>query len=417
MLSRRGALLLAAGGLAQLSLPPAGRAATAAGAGEVASAGEVTALLAARADALRGHDAAALAALSTAGGRPAAAELLARLTAVPLAALDYRAPTVTGPDPDGRLTATAELAVRIEGYDDHPALFARRLTLAREGGAWRIDRDDPAAGAVPLWDTGPVEVASGTHCLVLATAGGATGPAALARVADRAVAAVSAVWGTGWAGRLLLELPATEEGFARLLDVPAADWAGMAAVTAAAPGAPLHTPADRVLINPQAYPRLSDLGRQVVTTHEATHVATRADTRPWTPLWLSEGVADWTGYLDTGRTAAQIAPELARDVAAGRLPAALPADADFAAGAPGIAQAYELSWLACDLIARRFGRQRLVALYRAVGAAGADAAPEPRLDRVLRATLGTGLAEFTALWVAETRRQLAGSSPAAPDRP
>ncbi len=297
--------------------------------------------------------------------------------------------------------------MRIEGHDEYPALFARRLALAEEGGAWRIEAEEAAGGAVPLWDLGAVQAAAGAHCLVLATVGGATGAAALAEVADRAAVAVGAVWGDGWAGRLLLELPATEEQFARLLDVPAADWTEMAAVTTAAAGAPWHTPADRVLINPDAYGRLSTLGRQVVTTHEATHVATRADTHPWTPLWLSEGVADWTGYLGTGRTPRQIAPELARDVAAGRLPSTLPADADFAAGAPGIARAYELAWLACDLIARRHGQPKLVAFYRAVGAAGAGAGREQQLDRVLRAELDTGLGEFTGEWVAEAHRLFA----------
>lgn len=374
--------------------------------------GEVAALLAARAGALRTHDAAAL----PVGGATAGAEgsePVARIAAVPLAALEYRTPTRAAPGPDRRPVVDAVLAVRVEGYDDHPALFSRRITLIRGAGPrgarpWRVEREEAAGGAVPLWDLGTVEAAAGTHCLVLGTAGAATAPAALVPVADRAVAAVSAAWGTGWAGRLLLEVPATEDGFARLLDVPPADWAGMAAVTSAAAGAPAGTPADRVLINPEAYQRLSELGRQVVVTHEATHVATRADTRPWTPLWLSEGVADWTAYRETGRTARQIAPELTRDVAAGRLPTALPTAADLAPGAKDIAQAYELSWLACELIARRYGPERLVGLYRAVGAAGAGAAPERRLDLALRATLGTGLADFTALWIAETRRQLAG---------
>ncbi|GAA4996117.1 hypothetical protein GCM10025734_27510 [Kitasatospora paranensis] len=157
-----------------------------------------------------------------------------------------------------------------------------------------------------------------------------------------------------------------------------------------------------MLVNPEAFRGLSDLGRQVVVTHEATHVATRAATHAWTPLWLSEGVADYTGYRTAGRTARQIAPELGRDVAAGRVPTALPADADFAAGSPGIAQAYEQAWLACDLVAREFGPTRLVSLYRAVGASGATG----RLDAVLRAELGMDLAAFTKHWIADTVRQL-----------
>ncbi|MFI6446476.1 hypothetical protein [Kitasatospora sp. NPDC050543] len=407
MLSRRAALLLAAGGLAQLSVPGAAAPTAARRASATGPGPGLTELLDARAKALLGRDAAALAATATAGAAGAQQELRERLAAVPLAGLEYLAPVPAGL-PGAGPEVTAELAVRIEGYDGQPARYSRRLALARVGGRWLVEREEPAGGPAALWDLGVVRAAAGAHCLVLGLDGAATGPAEVAAVAGTVVPAVTAVWGTGWAGRLLLELPATEDQFARLLDVRAADYTDMAAVTSSAPGAPDQAPADRVMINPDAYRRLSAFGRQVVLTHEATHVATRADTRAWTPLWLSEGVADWTGYLDTGRTARQIAPELAADVAAGRLPTALPADADFTAGAAGISQAYELSWLACDLLARRYGRQKLVALYRAVGAAGAGAGRGRQLDQVLRSELGTGLGEFTTLWIDEARRLFGG---------
>ncbi|MGW6914020.1 hypothetical protein ACWGB8_09390 [Kitasatospora sp. NPDC054939] len=329
------------------------------------------------------------------------------LAAAPPAELGYRTP-VPGPSAGpGRLSVTAELAARVAGYDAYPVVHRRRLELVHDGpgGGWRVAHEEGAGGGAPLWDFGPLRAAQGRHCLVLGLADGPD-PAGPAAVADRAVPAVNALWGTAWAGRLLLELPATGDQFARLLDVRPADWADMAAVTTAAPGAPHTAPADRIVVNPEAYERLSAFGRQVVLTHEAVHVATRADTRPWTPLWLSEGVADWTGYRDSGRTARQIAPELARDVAEGRVPTELPADAAFTAGSGGIAQAYEQSWLACDLIARRHGPERLVALYRAVGAAGPGIGREQLLDRVLRAELGLGLGEFTAHWVGTMLAQL-----------
>ncbi|MER7706179.1 hypothetical protein ABTX81_25205 [Kitasatospora sp. NPDC097605] len=314
-------------------------------------------------------------------------------------------------DPAGRCAATAELTVEVTGYDRRPVVHPRRLALARSAAGWRVDREEGAGGPPPLWDLGTVRAAAGARCLVLGVVAGEAGdageageaPAGLAAVGDRAVAAVEALWGTAWAGRLLLELPATGEQFTRLLAEERPGWSGMAAVTVAAPGAPLNAPADRILVNPETYPGLSDFGRQVVVTHEAVHVATRADTRAWTPLWLSEGAADWTGYRDAGRPARRIAPELARDVAAGRLPAALPEDAAFAAGGDGLAQVYEQAWLACDLIARRYGPQRLVDLYRAVGAAGPGADRQAWLDGLLSDRLGLGLAEFTRLWLAEVR--------------
>ncbi|MFE2105402.1 hypothetical protein ACFXAF_05945 [Kitasatospora sp. NPDC059463] len=312
-------------------------------------------------------------------------------------------------DRAGRCAATAELTVEVTGYDRQPVVHPRRLALARSAAGWRVEREEGAGGPPPLWDLGAVRAEAGARCLVLGVdAGGAPAsagpaPAGLAAVGDRAAAAVEALWGSAWAGRLLLELPATREQFARLVADDRPGWSGMAAVTVAAPGAPLNAPADRILVNPETFAGLSDFGRQVVVTHEAAHVATRADTRAWTPLWLSEGAADWTGYHDSGRTARQIAPELARDVAAGRLPAALPEDAAFTAGGEGLAQVYEQAWLACDLIARRFGPQRLVALYRAVGAAAPGPDRQAWLDGLLRDRLGEGLAEFTRHWLAEVR--------------
>ncbi|MFD9129567.1 hypothetical protein [Kitasatospora sp. NPDC059571] len=404
--SRRAALLLAAGGLAQLSVPRAAtapRPGTPAAAPQAASGRDrsrIEALLSDRARAVLRGDSTALLAGATESARPGQQQAAARSARVPFSAVEYRISAIGEPGPDGRLTVSAGFAHRLRGIDEHPAVLPRRLTFARTPGGWLLAGDEPD-GAAALWDLGEVRVVRGVSSLVLGL-GDEAELAELAAVADRAVPAVSELWGDAWAGRLLIETPATEPQFARMLDVSAGSYQGIAAVTVAAGGAPAATPADRVLVNPEAFRGLSDLGRQVVVTHEATHVATRSATHAWTPLWLSEGVADFTGYRAANRTARQIAPELARDIAAGRVPTALPADGDFAAGSAGIAQAYEEAWLACDLVAREFGPQRLVALYRAVGAAG-DAG---RLDAVLRAELGLDQAAFTKRWIADTVRRL-----------
>ncbi|MFE0461122.1 hypothetical protein ACFW1A_17930 [Kitasatospora sp. NPDC058965] len=318
------------------------------------------------------------------------------LAGLDLAELGYRVTGLTDAE------VRAELSYRLTGFDDYPAVLQRRFV--RDGAGPGAEDAAPGSAVAP-WDLGPVRPVRGSHCLVLGPAE-PVDVATLAGLADRAVPAVAEVWGSGWPQRLVLQLPATEEQFARLLGVDPGSYQGIAAVTSAAAGAPVRTPADRVLVNPEAFKQLSGVGRQVVITHECTHVATRADTHPWTPLWLSEGVADWTGYLATGRTARQIAPELTQDVAAGRVPTALPTDADFAAGAEGIAQAYEQSWLACDLIAQQHGRAALVELYRGIGAAGPGAGRDQQLDTQLRARLGYGLAEFTKRWQAWIERQL-----------
>ncbi|QKW19242.1 hypothetical protein HUT16_09345 [Kitasatospora sp. NA04385] len=357
----------------------------------------VVRLLSLRGRAVADRDTAALLALGAAGAEEADRDLLTRTAALRFTEYALRLTSFAEPPPGAdRFTVGAELGYRLGGVDDYPALLERQVELVREADGWRVARETPTGAAAP-WDLGTVRAVEGRRSLVLGLGEGAE-LTALAGLADRAVPAVEAVWGPSGA-RLLLELPLTEQQFARRMDVSADAYQGIAAVTLAVGGAPLHTPADRIVVNPEAYRQLSDLGRRVVVTHEATHVATRADTKAWTPLWLSEGVADYTGYLDSGRTARQIAPELAKDVRAGRVPTALPADAAFTAGSAGIAQAYELAWLACELIARTFGQDRLVALYRTVGAFG-----EGGLERAMKAQLGIGVAEFTKSWTAEVAR-------------
>ncbi|MFJ5231618.1 hypothetical protein ACIQBJ_17210 [Kitasatospora sp. NPDC088391] len=359
---------------------------------------EVVRVLAARAAAVLGRDAAGLAAVAAAGAEEADRDLLARTAGLRLTGYTLKPGSFAEPAPGAaELTVPAELGYRIEGVDEYPALLERRVRLVREPAGWRVAGETPAGAAAP-WDLGTVRAVDGRYSLVLGL-GEEAELAALADLADHAAPTVREVWGDWSPSRLLLELPLTEQQFATRMDVSADAYQGIAAVTLAVGGAPVHTPADRIVVNPDAYRQLSELGRRVVVTHEATHVATRADTKPWTPLWLSEGVADYTGYQGTGRTLRQIAPELAKDVQAGRMPAELPADTAFAAGSAGIAQAYELAWLACDLIARRWGQDRLVALYRTVGQFGAGG-----LDRAMRAQLGTGTAEFTKDWITEVAR-------------
>ncbi|MEU6812147.1 hypothetical protein ABZ920_24850 [Streptomyces sp. NPDC046831] len=356
-----------------------------------------------RAEAVLRHDEAAYAATGT-------RTPYANLRALPLAAWSYR---LTGlRRSGGTATAEARLSYRVRGYDTAPVTVGRTLTLSTgAGGAWSVDSDRPAKKAPQqLWDQGPVSVVRGRHSLVLGVGQSTGALRRYAGLADRAVPAVSDAWGTDWSRRVVVVVPGSLEGMAGLLGSPASEYRGIAAVTtgevgvaepgSARPGAgpgPDRTPADRIVVNPDAYEVLGSLGRQVVLTHEAAHVATRAHTDPATPLWLSEGYADWAGYRGSGRTPGQVAPELRRAVAQGQAPAALPADGDFAftGDAARLSRAYEGGWLACRLIAERWGEARLRAFYRAVGAHERRAGA---VEDALREVLGTDLGTFTAQW-------------------
>ncbi|MET7324948.1 hypothetical protein [Streptomyces sp. NPDC005549] len=344
-----------------------------------------------RAAAVLAHDAAAYARTGTGTG-------FGHLSALPLAAWSYRVRDVerTG----DTATADVELRYRVEGYDRGPVTAGRTVRLSRDGtgGTWAVDSDRPAkeSGQQP-WDQGAVEVVRGTHSLVLGVGQSTATLRRFADLADRAVPAVSDGWDGDWSRRVVVVVPRSVEGMAGLLGSPASSYRGIAAVTTGETGGREHAPADRIIVNPDAYGLLGSLGKQVVLTHETTHVATRADTTSATPLWLSEGYADWVGYRGTGRTAAQAAPELADAVAEGRVPARLPTDEDFGftAEAEQLARAYEGGWLACRMIAEQWGEDRLDAFYRAVGAHDDRTGA---VEDALHTVLGTTEQDFTAHW-------------------
>ncbi|WP_328707755.1 hypothetical protein [Streptomyces mesophilus] len=369
--------------------------------GEPADSRAVKELLERRAEAVLAGDTAGFRATEADGD----ADELDDLAQVPLSTWKYE---LTRLDPAGdEATATVRLQYRITGYDAAPVTADRTLRLRSDDGAWRVASDRPQGkGAEQLWEQGEVRAVQGQHSLVLGVGRSTEKLRAYADLADRAVPAVQDVWGKGWSGRVVVLVPQSLDAMGKLLGAPSSGYQGIAAVTTGEAGGSDAAPADRIILNPEAFDVLGDFGQQVVLTHETTHVATRTDTTPATPLWLSEGFADWLGYLGSGRTAQQAAPELDRALDRSEQPVALPTDDEFAfAGhASRLAQAYEGGWLACKMIAERWGQQKLLAFYKAVGGhERRDGAVEDALHEVLRTDLET----FTREWREYVRQELA----------
>jgi hypothetical protein len=223
---------------------------------------------------------------------------------------------------------------------------------------------------------------------------------------------VDALWGPSWPRSVVAVLPGDASLFQALLEHPAdAVPARFAAVTTGqldrGRGGPhaIVAAADRVMLNPDVWSRLTAAGRQAVLVHELTHVATRATTSATPPTWLDEGFAAWVGYRDAGLTASAVAADALPTVRAGRLPAALPADGDFDPARGNAGPAYAQAWVACDLIAERAGPAGLVAVYRVAASAGGG---RPQADAALRQVLGEDTATFTTSWQARLRT-LAGA--------
>lgn len=363
---------------------------------------DIRATLERRAAAVLDHDPAAYAAVvdpDATALRAAQRREIGHLADVPIGSWTYRLTDLAAHGAD-RATADVRLGYRIKGYDSAPVSVDRVLALERDpaDGRWYITADEAAdGGGRQLWEQGDIEVVRGTHSLVLGVGRSREELDGIAATADRAVPDVSAAWPERWAGRVVVLVPDTVKDMAELLGSPAANYRGIAAVTTGETGGSGKAPADRVIVNPEAYAMLGAFGQSVVLTHETTHVATRTRTSAATPAWLSEGFADWAAYRDQERTADEIAPELAEAVRGGDVPAALPTDEDFgfAGDADRLARAYEGGWLACELIADHWGEAKLFAFYRAVGGhPGRDGAVEQALHEVL----GTDPQDFTVRW-------------------
>ncbi|GAA3195092.1 hypothetical protein GCM10010486_75730 [Nonomuraea roseoviolacea subsp. carminata] len=203
----------------------------------------------------------------------------------------------------------------------------------------------------------------------------------LARRADAAGARVSAVLRTPV--RPLVLVPDSSAEAARLARV-----AGVEGLAALADGG-------RVIVVPETFGRLTDVGRDVVLAHELTHVAAGTG---GLPPWLYEGFADYVAYRDAGLAVPVAAAELAAEVRAGRTPRRLPGAADFAPGSSRLAAVYQEAWLACRFIAEWRGEQTLVRLYRDARTRGAARA---------LAAAGLPTARLTAGWRAYVREKLA----------
>jgi hypothetical protein len=299
-----------------------------------------------------------------------------RLGDVPLASWSYDV-VGAGPElrgeraralPDGSSVVHVRLTYRVQGTTSETER-EQYLTVVPRGGRWLLagDTDGDAEGLRTdrdLWDLGPVRVRQGESAVVVADRRALDG-AELRRLsteADRAVTDVDQVWRADWSRQPLVLVPHTQKDMATLLGDDGKGLGQIAAVTTGAAAEGL-TRGDRVVINPETFATLGAVGRRVVLGHEMTHLAARATSVQPVPTWLSEGFADYVAYDPTSVPAGVVAADLLDQVRAGDAPRQLPDQAAFDAGEGDIAAAYEGGWLACRMIAQRWGEPALLRFY------------------------------------------------------
>lgn len=257
------------------------------------------------------------------------------------------------------------------------------------------DTDDPTdISPTPLWLQQPVWLRRSGSVVVVTASAAASNWVSEARQAQQAVAQRVGIADRDRGGVLVVEVPQSRALFERTLGVSPGSYATVAA--AAWPigpdtsRAPIH-----VVVNPEAASQLSDLGRQVLLTHEAVHVAVRSPGSP-APTWLVEGYADQIAYdaLPAGSTPALRSVEQA--VRAYGAPRRWPPDADFAPDAKDLDLAYDLAWTATHSIAHGSGAGALNRFYAEVNAGkSVDAAAKG---------IGSSESALRKRWVADLNR-------------
>jgi hypothetical protein len=252
--------------------------------------------------------------------------------------------------------------------------------------------DRPAtASPLPIWWSEPVVAkrSGKATALVSATLGTPSrwadaGAAAATMIADQ----VRRVAPT-WSGGLVIEVPGSRRLFEQTLGANAGSYAQIAAVTSAQGPNPASA-ALRIVVNPAAAGRLTDLGLAVLLAHEATHVATRSVDSP-APAWAVEGFADYVAYEVYPQASKDAIAPLLADIRKRGEPTGLPSNASFRASAGGLGLTYAKAWLACRYVAGTFSPRQLDQLYMELDHGRS-------LDQATQAVLNESAEEFIAGW-------------------
>ena len=286
---------------------------------------------------------------------------------------------------------------RLEGYDDRDAVDELWLTFVERNGRWYVggDADLEALGLETdrqLWDFGPVRLERREHVVVLSHPEQAERAAALADIAEDAVAAFAGAWDQPWAGRLPLVLPGSVDELERLLEstVDLDKFVAFAGYNVL-PDKDYDTTAPRIFVQDDRlnrYPRHQQVETMV---HELAHAAAAPLSGPFVPGWVHEGVADWAA---TGRLAGERRPPGGD--------AALPRDFELSTGpTASIVRTYRESRAAVSLLAARRGPAAPTAFFRTLGATRVAAGSvDHHVDDALRRAAGITLGELEAAWAA-----------------
>lgn len=281
---------------------------------------------------------------------------------------------------------------QLQGLDSQSVAAPWTPVLGLRGDRWLLaaelsDKNLPTGAGGQPWDGGPITLVRSNRVLAVLSAEDGGRSERLLKMAELSLDRVAAVRKGGWAGKILV----TAVQDRKIFDAYFADSPDRVAQVAAI-AVPYYTQvpawhaepeyaATRVVFNPdQLTADENELFHDL--THEFTHAAMGPVTTGFTPSWLVEGLAEYVPFKTE-----KVPSSYLHRVLDGLKTDALPEDDKFY----DEPRNYILAWLACRLIAERFGEAKLLTLYEAFR-------NTPAQFTVLPQVLGISLDAFTAMW-------------------
>ena len=255
----------------------------------------------------------------------------------------------------------------VAGLDPEPDAEPWIPTFALVHGQWLLVAEEGAGAGEKYpfgvggqaWEARPVVVVRTAHVIAVVSKEDQEIAAHLLDLAERGVVNAAKVRPDGWPGKVLVTAVSDQKVFESYFEGSHDKLAQVEAVTVPRYNAvpewdrSARFALSRVVFNPATLGRGDD-ELQHTLTHEFTHVAFGPETTGATPVWLIEGMAEYVAYASE-RVPDAFPSRAARQVSG----SALPADRSFYDSADN----YLLGWLACKLIAQRYGQAKLIALY------------------------------------------------------
>lgn len=291
---------------------------------------------------------------------------------------------------------------RIRGIDDADFLGDAYFTFVLRNDSWLIAADDDLRGESTTdrnpWDFGRLTTTRSKHFLMVQHPCREPGCIEVGEsfldLAEAALTRVEEHWLEPWNKRVVVFVTSTQPELSTILDVEF-DVGRFVAFSYAPNRTRGYSPA-RIVVSRVGLSERSSESLLIVLAHELTHVATRRPSGPDIPLWVEEGLAEWTSRSSNDGADLYFSDQ----VATGAVRPHLPRDRDFRSGGEDeLFVNYQSSRSAVRYFIERYGYERFVSFYKALG----DSHERPgstaeHVDRTMRRFIGLDARQFEAQW-------------------